>query len=401
MAPLAQRWRAAARSMRPYRGLLALSFASRLPLGMAGVGLLALALARGLGPGIGGTAVGCYALSFAVAGPWLGRRTQVRGPHRVLTECLVGQLVACVLLVLALSPPVFLLSAALLGLTTPPLAAIMRATWNRLFETDARAAGQLAVVETLNTEGVHIVGRIAVAALAVVGAAMIPVAYGVLMLVGLLRLRADPRLVPPPRVRHDRTGARMWNAATVGWGAVMLAMATSHGAAATTMVTSATPSGGWQGPAVMAVWGVGSLVGGAVVLARGDLAGPLPTAAIGSVAFAAVAAASAWLQATGLALMALVFLLGVPISSMVSAVFRGSEPAAPAARQVELFAFYTSLSFLGFSAGSALAGWVVEGTGLANSGFVVASAASMAVLPPLLVLATVGPRHVAGAPPSV
>ena len=59
MAPLAQRWRAAADSMRPYRGLLLLSFASRLPLGMAGVGLLALALVRGLGPGIGGTAIAC------------------------------------------------------------------------------------------------------------------------------------------------------------------------------------------------------------------------------------------------------------------------------------------------------------------------------------------------------
>ena len=164
----------------------------------------------------------------------------------------------------------------------------------------------------------------------------------------------------------------------------MAIVAVSHGAAATAMVTSAGPTGGWQGPVTMAVWAVGSVTGGVIVLLRGELATPAVVTATYSVGFAAVAAAGALLSLNVAGLAVLVFALGLPISSTVSAVFRGSRPHIDDARQVEVFAAYASLNFLGFSFGAATAGWAARRSGADRVGFLAAAVASLlalAVLP--------------------
>lgn len=74
--------------LRPHRDLLGLSFLSRLPLSMAGVGILTLGLQRGLGAGLSGTATASYALCFGLAGPFLGRAA-TRGIPPVLTRRLI------------------------------------------------------------------------------------------------------------------------------------------------------------------------------------------------------------------------------------------------------------------------------------------------------------------------
>lgn len=80
--------------LRPHRDLLASSLISRLPLGMAGVGLVSIALGRGLGPGTGGSALAAYALGVALGGPIRGRLCRVSGVRTVLTVCSLGQVLA-------------------------------------------------------------------------------------------------------------------------------------------------------------------------------------------------------------------------------------------------------------------------------------------------------------------
>lgn len=366
------------------RDLLATSLVARIPLGMAGVALLTLALARGLGPGIGGTAVGGYAVAVAVCSPLWGRRAQARGAGRTLPECAAGQVAACLGLAAAGSAPaLYLGAAAALGATTPPLAAIMRSTWNHLYADRPETAGRFAVIESMNNEAVHICGRILVAGLTAAAAWVIPVAYLALAVGGTWRLSRDPRLAIAPPLERADNGSRIWNATNVAWAVAMLTLALSHGAAATAMVAESTPTGDWRGAATMAVWGVGSLLGGLVTLTRDDLASPRVTAFAGLAWFAAVALTLGLI--TGLPLVGswvLILLLGAPISPTVSAVFRAVRPAVPAHRQVEAFAYLASLSFLGFALGSVAAGWTIQWSAVPGASFLLAGAFSLAAILP-------------------
>lgn len=370
-------------SIRPYRGLLATSFLSRIPLGMAGIGLLTLALASGLGPGVGGTAVGVYAACFALAGPIWGRAVQRLGPYRVLKTCWVGQVSASLAVATLQSQPWgYLLASALLGVTTPPLAAIMRATWNHLFSTHDRLADRLSVFETMNTEAVHVVGRLLVAALAAAGAFLVPWIYATIMTIGLALLTRDGRLVNP--VMAAKRGRSTWNGTNLVWGLVMLLMAVSHGGAATAMVVSGSPSGDWRGPLTMVVWALGSIAGGALTLTRPNLASPVRTAMVGQVCFAAVAVMLAHTFGdAGWTPWLLLLALGAPITPTISAVFRASKTVTRTADQVRQFALFNSLNFLGFSIGSAAAGWTMDLLSRPGSGFLLAALSACAALLPL------------------
>ena len=387
-----------AHSLRPYGGLLAVSFLSRVPLGMAGVGLLALALSSGLGPGIGGTAVGLYAASFAAAGPLWGRAAQNVGAHAVLRACWLGQILACGAVVVGQSQKAaYLVAAALLGLTTPPLAAIMRATWNHLFAGDDRLADRLSVLETMNTEGVHIAGRLIVAALAAVGAMLIPWVYAILISLGIGLLARDSRLVEPSHGRRqDGSGKRkgVWNRTNVVWAGAMLMMAVSHGAAATSMVVSQSAEIAWRGPLTMVVWAVGSLLGGLASLGRPNLASPIVTTLVGQFAFAIIAWELVRADFTETWAWLLILALGVPISPTISSVFRASRTVTAIDQQVWLFSVFASLNFLGFSVGSAAAGWVMELDGVVSGFYVAAACAGLAVVP--LAFAPRLPRRLLG-----
>lgn len=371
----------------PYRGLLAASLLARLPISMSVVGLLTLGLARGFGPGVAGTGTGLWTAAVAVSMPLWGRRAGTRGPRRVLAETLVGQVLGLAGLLLAGDEPAgFLLAATVMGATTPPLNAVMRATWNRLFAGDEDATGRMATLETMISEVMHIIGRLVVAVLAAASAWLIPVGQLLMVIFGWTKLRADQRLTVPPSTQ-TAGGQPLWrNPTLVAWAGAMLAMAASHGAAATAMVVGASASGGWQGPTTMAVWASGSLLAGAWTLSRADLPRPRTTLLVGQVGFAA-AAVLLWLaqQRAPMSIAWLVvLLLGAPITPTISAVYRVVGAIVPTAQAVQVLASFNALIFLGFSAGTAAAGWAAEGSE-AGPCLLAAAAALLAALPALAI----------------
>jgi hypothetical protein len=273
----------------------------------------------------------------------------------------------------------------------------MRATWNHLFAGDDRLADRLSVLETMNTEGVHIAGRLIVAALAAVGAMLIPWVYAILISLGLGLLSRDSRLVEPSHGHgQDGSGKRkgVWNRTNVVWAGAMLMMAVSHGAAATSMVVSQSTDSAWRGPLTMVVWAVGSLLGGLASLGRPNLASPIVTTLVGQFAFAIIAWELVRADFTETWAWLLILALGVPITPTISSVFRASRTVTAVDQQVWLFSVFASLNFLGFSVGSAAAGWVMELDGVVSGFYVAAACAGLAVVP--LAFAPRLPRRLLG-----
>ena len=368
-----------------HRDLLATSAISRLPLGMAGVGILTVAVGSGLGAGVGGTAVAIYSVAFAVAGPIWGRRAGNSGSAGVVLVCWLGQALACGLVLVGRARPwVFLAAALMWGLTTAPVVAIFRATWSRLLIGNPADSQRMAVVETLNSEAAHIIGRLLVALLAALGSAWIPVVSLVLTSLGAVRMIPDRRLVGPERVGSDeRRPGPLWSLPTICWAGVLAAMSLSHGVAATTMVAGA--GGTWRGAALMSVWGMGSLVGGLIALRQRQLRNPVASACRGALWFAGAALAlAATRDVSGAVLLTgLTFVLGLPIAPAVSAVYRGVAPWIAEGRDVELLAQLTAVTFIAFAAGAACAGWLLEVSPAAVLGYAAAAAMSLLALIPL------------------
>ena len=262
---------------------------------------------------------------------------------------------------------------------------------------DDRLADRLSVLETMNTEGVHIAGRLIVAALAAVGAMLIPWVYAILISLGIGLLARDSRLVEPSHGRRqDGSGKRkgVWNRTNVVWAGAMLMMAVSHGAAATSMVVSQSAEIAWRGPLTMVVWAVGSLLGGLASLGRPNLASPIVTTLVGQFAFAIIAWELVRADFTETWAWLLILALGVPISPTISSVFRASRTVTAIDQQVWLFSVFASLNFLGFSVGSAAAGWVMELDGVVSGFYVAAACAGLAVVP--LAFAPRLPRRLLG-----
>lgn len=256
--------------------------------------------------------------------------------------------------------------------------AIMRATWDKLFADSPPVANRLAVVETMNTEVVHIVGRTVVAGLAAISTWVVPLVYLALTLTGAGRLGRDTRVASPQADSSHRGLQPLVTVTIVAWAAALGMAAASHGLAATAMVTSVPPAEAWKGAATMAIWGLGSLVGGALHLARRTAASPRAVAIAGFLAFSVVACLIASASPSRLLpTWGLVLLLGLPIAPTVSAVFQAARMGVPADRHVELFALLNSVNLGSFALGSIVGGWAVQSAGDAVPAFLLAGTASL------------------------
>lgn len=150
--------------------LAAASFIGRLP--TAAAALAVLTLLRGQPDGLqrGGAAVGLFGLGLAFGQPALARWVDRRGQAVVLIGSGLVSGAAFVLMDLAASSPVVVLTAATLaGLATPPLEPCLRALWPAFVRDPERLSAAYALDAAL-IELVYIVGPLAtVAAVALLG----------------------------------------------------------------------------------------------------------------------------------------------------------------------------------------------------------------------------------------
>jgi MFS family permease len=354
---------------------LTASVLGRLSLGMTGLGLLILVRKATGSYADAGLVTACYSVAFAVGAPSRARTADRRGPSRVLSATgLLHPLAFGLLVLLAeLDAPTAALGAAavLIGLSVPPLGSVMRALWGQLIEPEQLLVAyslESVVIETCFVVGPLLVAGLATAVDPVAGV----VASGLVAGAGALALAANPavRAVVPHRDRPTDLAGPLVSPVVRACLLNVLWIGAGFGSIEVGVLAFVDEQGSSRAVAglVLAVWSLGSIVGGLVygsVHPRAAASRQLPVLVV-----AVGVGAALPVLAPGVVLLALLLALSgstiAPFSACNSVLLGG---AAPPGTVTEAFAWNGSMIFGGAAAGTALGGVLVDAHG-ARAAFV-------------------------------
>jgi predicted MFS family arabinose efflux permease len=353
------------------RSLLISSLIARLPLAMFSIGILVHARQLSGSFAVAGLASSAYAIFGAVSAPALGRLIDRTGQTRVLligSAASAGLLIGLGILGPGTSPMFIVGLAAAAGLTSPPLPACVR-TLLPAIVFDPSQLPRLFAVESTALELTFVIGPPLVLGLGAIwstGAAL--VMSGIVLLAGTLAFALQPpsrrwRPAPIPGQAHRSSSALASPAirvlVVISFGMDVVFGATEVGVTATAQhladAAAAAP--------VLALWGLGSLIGGIVTtrLAGGGGSARWLIALLGALAIThgVLMFCTASLMATG----AVILLAGATIAPTASIVYAMVDRTAPAGTGTEAFSWVAAADATGAAIGAAFAGVLVQGIG--------------------------------------
>jgi hypothetical protein len=365
------------------RALLALNILARVPLAGCGVLLVVHGHAVTGSYAVAGAVAAANGLATALAAPILGRLVDRRGQTLVLT--LAGPACGGALVAIALLPhgaPTVLLVAlaAVAGAAQPPLGACLRTLWSHVVDGDPRLLASAFALEAATLELTYIAGPLGFLTLAALTSTRVAVgALGVLLAVGTLAFAAQPASrawrpepVPPGGSGRRRSALGAPGVLTIAGVMGLVGVLVGGVEVAIAAVTNGAHHPGATGP-LLAVWGVGSLVGGVAAARRGG-----PQGARGLVlvllALAATHAILA-LSASTAILGALLVLAGFGIAPLFGQTSALTGRLALPGTTTEAFAWTTTAVSAGAAAGAALAGALADSS--TTAAFAVAASAGL------------------------
>ncbi len=346
--------------------MLGWSIVARLPVGMAGLGLILLVRGTGGSYAEAGGVTAAYAVAVAAGAPYAGRRVDRRGARRVLlpraflySACLGG---TALLAVLGVSPLALVPVAAAAGLALPPVGSALRTLWSTVLSgTMSQTAYAL---EAAFQELIFVAGPLVVAILAAVTPGLGIAGAGVIALLGTLcfaRLAPVRASVGAQAVNAPRLGAL----AVPGIRTIVLigtCMGLAFGGAEIATAAFAEEQGNRAlAGVVLAAFAGGSLVGGLVTGLRPT--DDQPRRLLGSAALLAVLLGLPLLAGSVGSLAALMFLAGVPIAPLVASAYGVIAAIAAAGTFAEAFAWLSTAVTTGLAAGTVSGGWLVDRDG--------------------------------------
>jgi Major Facilitator Superfamily len=349
--------------------ILAGSVIARLPLTMIGIGLLVHVQHLTGSFADAGIVDGAYGLALGVGGPPLGRLADRRGQTGVLVATSVASGVLLVgLAALPIGAPVLcqVALAGALGLATPPVGACLRALLPDVLADPAALHASFAVDATA-VELTWVAGPpLALALGSLVSSGFALAATGVVILAATAAFAAEPasRSWRPAGAGQGARGGALRSPALRVLVVTLVAVGVLFGAVEVGIAAAAKELGSTAsaGP-ILALWGGGSLLGGAVAARLG---GGARTPAGLALVLAALAGGHLLLvPASGslLAIGAVVVVGGAAIAPTYAAVYAMADRAAPAGTVTEAFAWLGTAVAFGAAAGSGLAGVVVDAAG--------------------------------------
>jgi predicted MFS family arabinose efflux permease len=358
--------------------LLPPALAARIPDSITATSIVVLVRAVTGSTTAAGVAAGAFGIGTAVSAPVAGRALDRFGQRRVLP--LLAAAFGCALAAVALAAGSLAVAglaalAALAGVARPPLEAGLRALWPDLVPPallDSAYALDSAVQELI-----WIGGPLLLALLLAVGSPRLPlIVCGVLSVAGTIAYASSGR-VPGGRKAAVTAHSPVRSARL----RLLLAMCACYGVAAgvlnLALVAYAAAHGGvaWAG-VLVAIWGVGSLVGGAGYGSR-HWHTPVEWRATGCLAaFGAMVMLLA--AAPSLAVLALLMILpGLPLSPWLGSLSASVQHAAAGSAATEAFTWTFAVVTVGIAAGNALGG-VITRQAAPSAAFLTAGAFAVA-----------------------
>lgn len=376
---------------------------ARIPDSIAGTCIVVLIRSVTHSYAAAGVAAAAFSIGTAVSAPAAGRAMDRIGQRRVLPALAAVFAAALATMALAAGPlggAGLSCLAAVAGLTRPPLEAGMRALWPRLV-----AAADVDAAYTLDStvqELIWIVGPLMLSVLLALGQPALPLlACAALSVGGTVAYATSPDLPAARAAEADETQA---SRESTGRESITRESASresasresvsplrspqlrvllyagslygvSSGMLTIALVASAVAHGSpaWAG-VLVAVWGVASMAGGLAVGARSWRWPPERRAMLFLAAFAVALALLAAAPSLPL-LVAAMIPLGLPLAPWLGALSSSVQRAAPPSTVTEAFTWNFTVITIGQSAGSAVAGLVIEAAGL-KATFLAAAAAS-------------------------
>ncbi|CAN5136785.1 MFS transporter [soil metagenome] len=370
-----------------YRDVLALpgarafsssAFVSRLPLSMAGIGIVLLVSDQTGAYGLAGTITAAYVLASAASAPIQGRLSDVHGQAIVLRTAGLLFGIGMTLTILSVKAdwavPLPHLCAALAGIGAPQAGSMVRARWSHLL-SEPRQLNTAYALEAVVDELVFMVGPVIITLVATTISPVLGlVITAVAAFIGTFSLARQHR-TEPPRVRHDE-GARP----PLGWGLLGPVMLASVGLGllfgSTEIVVVAFASEADQrglAGVILAIWAAGSLVAGLLIGSLRVPLAPLRQLRISASLLAVAFVPLAYLDSVVFLSLGM-FVAGFMISpSLIGAMSLIGEHVPPS-RLTEGIAWTTTGLAAGVAPGAALAGWAVDHHG-ASAAFLVPLAA--------------------------
>lgn len=365
------------------------AFVGRLPISMLGLGTI-LMIKESTGKyALAGLVSGTMALVQALFGPYLARLVDRRGQAEVVFPMLAMSTAALcsLLLCVRLDQPTwsFFASAALAGAFQPNVGALVRARWTKIY-TGTPALHTAYSFEAVVDEVVFMIGPILVTflTLQVDREAGVGLATG-LLAVGTTAFLLQRRTQPAPHPPEHHTGPA---AIAIPGLRVVLVCATAIGLmfGSIEVVTVAFAQehgrGDWAG-LLLAGYAVGSFIAG-LIFGAVHWSVPLARRFVLLLTLVLVTATPMAL-APNTGVLALVLLLaGFAVSPTLITLLALVEDLVPAVRLTEGMVIETTGTAVGITAGSALAGWVVDESGAHTAYLVPVAGSALALLTALL-----------------
>lgn len=354
---------------------------SRLPLSMAGFGIVLLVSDRTDSYGRAGVLAAVYVLAAALFGPTQGRLADRLGQSTILwivgAVYAVGMTLTLVAIDAEWATPWPHVCVALAGLATPQTGSMVRARWTHAV-ADRSQLNTAFSIEAVLDEVVFMAGPVLVTALTLQVSDFAGLIFATTAATGGSWALAAQRRTEPPTIVHV-AGTRP----AMGWGLLGALVVASVGlgmlfGSTEVIVVAFCTEEGQRGAAgvVLAIWATGSLLSGLAVGALPQTADPLRRFRASQLALALLFAPLSFLS--GIPLIAIgMFLTGFMISPTLIATVSLIERNVPSSRLTEALTWTTTGLAVGVAPGAAISGWVVDHHG-ASAGFLVPLVAGLA-----------------------
>jgi predicted MFS family arabinose efflux permease len=349
---------------------------SRLPMGAVALVLILRTRELTGSYAAGGLVAAANALGHGIGGPLLGRAIDRRGQTGVLVGA--GVIHGAALVGFALLPAGAPLAAAVAcalvaGFSMPPTGPSLRSIWgSQLTDEDQRHRAYS--FESAVFEIVYIAGPLVfVGAVGSVSLAAAAAACGVVTAIGTF-LFASTSVSRGWRPSGDRADGRAGALQGAGVRVILAGLFVLGIAIAAIEIAVAAFAGGEAKAAVLlALWGLGSFIGGLVNTRRSAPADPPHALALLLLALAALSAPLALAQDMA-SLGVLMVLAGLAIAPALATAFSLLGQVAPAGTMTEAYTWTATGFGGGIALGSAAGGWLVEHSGT-DASFLVAAVA--------------------------